>query len=579
MEIENNYDRDKLIVLSLFLSLSFVLLGFPLRLQQHNLKQIFFFDFAALVKESAQMAIVADPGPIDKSVLYDQENHVSSAVWDGQERGVLRCHEHTSMLVQWKLTRKQIELVEKAGFGYLRLIPSFSLDNSLISALTERWRRETNTFHLPVGEMTITLEDVGLILGLAIEGNPVVGPQSNSPSVVCEKLLGKAPEDLNGGMLKLTWLKKCFSKCPEDASTETIERYTRAYILYLVGSTIFSTTTGNKVSIMYLSFFENFEEAGKFAWGAAALSFLYRTLGNASIKSQGTISGSLTLLQCWSYFHLNIGRPKINEDPSGNFPFALRWKGRQSGPRSTSNIVAYRKALDNLTSSDVQWLPYKDIDFAVVPDHIKDNLNLKLARTMLICIDKAERHMPDRCLRQFGSPQPIPQKVKRWEKRIRSGDQGIDLTKDTELKAKGKVHAEVKDLTKDTESETKGKVHAEVKDWLDRKQHIVDGVDDVDESEYMQWYEKITRKFIGQPESLESEFQRTVAAIKEIENIADSVLIDQIDSRDKKLFNEIKNSVHSCLTEIIGEPRKGRRKSAAKRKRSNNSNSRDDTTD
>lgn len=27
-----------------------------------------------------------DPGPIDNSVLYDQDNHVSSAVWDGQVR-------------------------------------------------------------------------------------------------------------------------------------------------------------------------------------------------------------------------------------------------------------------------------------------------------------------------------------------------------------------------------------------------------------------------------------------------------------------------------------------------------------
>lgn len=27
-----------------------------------------------------------DPGPVDKSVLYDQENHISSAIWDGQVR-------------------------------------------------------------------------------------------------------------------------------------------------------------------------------------------------------------------------------------------------------------------------------------------------------------------------------------------------------------------------------------------------------------------------------------------------------------------------------------------------------------
>ena len=26
----------------------------------------------------------ANPGPIDPSVLYDQDKHVSSAVWDGQ---------------------------------------------------------------------------------------------------------------------------------------------------------------------------------------------------------------------------------------------------------------------------------------------------------------------------------------------------------------------------------------------------------------------------------------------------------------------------------------------------------------
>jgi len=213
-----------------------------------------------------------------------------------QERGVLRCHEHTSMLDQWKLTPKQIKLVEKAGFGHLRLLPAMSLDNALIAALVERWRRETNSFHLTVGELTITLEDVSLLLGLAIDGEPVIGPIS-APSSVCEKLLGRVPEDLNGGMVKLTWLKEFFSECPEDASQEEIERCTRAYLLYLVGSTIFSTTTGNKVPVMYLSLFEDFDKAGKFAWGAGALAFLYRALGNASLKSQSTISGCLTLVQ------------------------------------------------------------------------------------------------------------------------------------------------------------------------------------------------------------------------------------------------------------------------------------------
>jgi hypothetical protein len=52
-------------------------------------------------------------------------------------------------------------------------------------------------FTLTVGELKITLEDVALLLGLAIDGEPVIGPIS-ATSAACEKLLGRVPEDLNG---------------------------------------------------------------------------------------------------------------------------------------------------------------------------------------------------------------------------------------------------------------------------------------------------------------------------------------------------------------------------------------------
>lgn len=145
----------------------------------------------------------------------------------------------------------------------------------------------------------MTLEDVALLLGLAIDGDPVIGVTHTTCDLVCEKYLGRAPEPgyTSGGMVKLSWLKECFSQCPEKASVDDLERHTRAYLLYLVGSTIFSTTTGNKVPVMYLPLFEDFDQSGKYAWGAAALAFLYRALGNASLRSQSTVSGSLTLLQ------------------------------------------------------------------------------------------------------------------------------------------------------------------------------------------------------------------------------------------------------------------------------------------
>jgi len=45
-----------------------------------------------------------------------------------------------------------------------------------VIALVERWIPESQKFHLPIDECTITLEDVALQLGLCVDGRPVIGP-------------------------------------------------------------------------------------------------------------------------------------------------------------------------------------------------------------------------------------------------------------------------------------------------------------------------------------------------------------------------------------------------------------------
>jgi hypothetical protein len=49
------------------------------------------------------------------------------------------------------------------------------IDQALMCGLVERWRPETHSFHLPVGEMTVTLQDVSALWGLRIDGDPVGG--------------------------------------------------------------------------------------------------------------------------------------------------------------------------------------------------------------------------------------------------------------------------------------------------------------------------------------------------------------------------------------------------------------------
>jgi hypothetical protein len=44
------------------------------------------------------------------------------------------------------------------------------LDRSLLSWFVDRWQKKTSSFHIPSGEMTVTLDDVYCLLHLPIEG-------------------------------------------------------------------------------------------------------------------------------------------------------------------------------------------------------------------------------------------------------------------------------------------------------------------------------------------------------------------------------------------------------------------------
>jgi hypothetical protein len=46
----------------------------------------------------------------------------------------------------------------------------FSYDAPLITAFMDQWQPETHTFHFPVGEMTLSLEDAAMLGGLPCAG-------------------------------------------------------------------------------------------------------------------------------------------------------------------------------------------------------------------------------------------------------------------------------------------------------------------------------------------------------------------------------------------------------------------------
>jgi hypothetical protein len=49
-----------------------------------------------------------------------------------------------------------------------------------ITAMVDRWRPKTHTFHLSCGQMKVTLEDVAMILCLSIREWPITGRVESS---------------------------------------------------------------------------------------------------------------------------------------------------------------------------------------------------------------------------------------------------------------------------------------------------------------------------------------------------------------------------------------------------------------
>jgi len=60
--------------------------------------------------------------------------------------------------------------VDRSGLRPLLLIRYESISHGLVCAMAKRRHQETSSFHLLVGEMTITLDDVACLLHIPIVG-------------------------------------------------------------------------------------------------------------------------------------------------------------------------------------------------------------------------------------------------------------------------------------------------------------------------------------------------------------------------------------------------------------------------
>ena len=85
------------------------------------------------------------------------------------------------------------QYVMQFGFYGVYHVGHISLDWPLITSLVERLRPETHTFHLAIRELTVTLQDVAMILGLRIHEPLIIDTCDIDWSLLCLELLSVVP--------------------------------------------------------------------------------------------------------------------------------------------------------------------------------------------------------------------------------------------------------------------------------------------------------------------------------------------------------------------------------------------------
>ncbi|XP_060211706.1 protein MAIN-LIKE 2-like [Lycium barbarum] len=242
------------------------------------------------------------------------------------------------------------ELVGMCGFGGVLAVANVQYDEGIITALIERWRPKTHTFHMWTGECAITLQDVEVLYGIPVDGHPLV--QRNVKNItkstwreLMYDLTGWLPgeeEIIGNSLLVITQLSNHLETLiakndiiDEHTDEAEVQKRVRLYLLWSIGATIFPDNTGSKLSLHFLLDIIDLDAIGGKAWGATALSYLYNCLCRASIANSRAVCGFITLLQNWT-------RSGVCES------------------EALAVLVVCRDVLDNITDDQFVWEPYTE---------------------------------------------------------------------------------------------------------------------------------------------------------------------------------------------------------------------------
>ncbi|KAF1899256.1 hypothetical protein Lal_00019381 [Lupinus albus] len=192
-------------------------------------------------------------------------------------------------------------------------------------------------------------------------------------------------------------------------------------------------TSENRVHLMYLPLLEDLPGTFQYSWCSAMLACLYRGLCRAAIiNDQKEIEGCLVQLQSWTYDHILMLAPRLQDPTLPSFPLVRRW---------LQHLIT-----TNIPGHAFLWTSY--IQMAFLPNVVE----ICRSCVPLIYFAIVEWHAPDRVIRQFVMDQSIPQDL-------------VDCAKLHKIDLRGK-----------SDYNWPHKHRRWIQMWNDRENYVVDGL-------------------------------------------------------------------------------------------------------